>query len=187
MMPSVDMTHFKSCFIMQSVLFLLFLCTLQLLKLNAQNSLGTFTFLNKAFYVLTENPKIRRNHLQAANSCYSIKTLIGSPWQILGSFTHSLKDVLILILFRKRTICCTLAQIECACRCRYVSVWSRWCPEKTLRVRSLNSDFRQAISVPTSCQCIFKLLQKQGHLSLPFLLDRDFSCMVLTLITMLIC
>lgn len=64
---------------MQKFLFQIFIYTLQLLKFNAQNSLGIFTFINKAFYVLTENPKIRRNHLQADNSCYSIKTLIGTP------------------------------------------------------------------------------------------------------------
>jgi len=79
MISLVDMAHFKCCSIMQPFLFQLFLCTLQLLKFNAWNSLGTFTFINKAFYVLTENPRIRRNHLHADNSCYSIKTLIGTP------------------------------------------------------------------------------------------------------------
>lgn len=95
---------FKSCSRMESSLFQLFLRTLQLLKFNVKNSLGTFTFNNKPFYVLTEDPKIRRNHLQVDNSCYNIKTVIGIPQQIIGYFSHRLKDVIIFTIFRKRTI-----------------------------------------------------------------------------------
>lgn len=69
---------------MQSFLFQLFLCTLQLLKFSAQNSSGIFTFINKAFYVLTENPKIRRNNLHTDNSCYSIKILLAPSNRSLG-------------------------------------------------------------------------------------------------------